>query len=194
MCRVRQISVLVSALLLVCGCKEDPQVPPEKPRAPEPEIPLDVTRFAKFNADIEIVAPNLVFVLETDAVAPNWTYVTLTSAQPGPDDARVLFYSQERTKPLSEMKDSPIDFSSGSSLDLGGNGFFSKSFAYQPKLATLAITDFDEGQVRGKITGEFYKFRLGFPAAGPSVLNGEATFNATIIRRGSKPPAVTQPS
>lgn len=194
MSRACNISVLFAALLFVCGCKEDPPIPPEKPRPPAPEIPLDVTRFAKFNADIEIVAPNLVFILETDAVAPNWTYVTLTSAQPGPDEARMLFYSQERTKSLGEMKDSPIDFSSGSSLDVGGNGFFSKSFAYQPKLATLEITDFDQGQVRGKITGEFYKFRIGFPAAGPSIVNGEATFNATIIRRGSKPPAVSQPS
>lgn len=177
--------VLFVALILVTAnsCKEKAELPLEKPRVAGPEMPVDLTCVASFKADASFSIPNLVFSIEYDTADAAWMRVTLASTRSGPDGARLFFYSMEHARPLAEMKTRSIDFASGHRMDLRGNGVFTATTAYQPKLASIVVTRYDDQQISGIIRGEFYRHQTGLPLARPEVVEAEAEFTAKLVIR-----------
>lgn len=176
---------MVLALCLGCpaACRDDIEPAKGKIEDARPEPVGDVTKVARFKADTSFLIPYVAIIFEEDSTDPAWMRVTLASTQTGPDGARLFFQSDEKVRTLSQMKSESIDFSSSAFLSLNGNGFFTATSAYQPKFVSIRLTDFDDHQVSGTISGEFYKFRLMLPAMKPMVVTGDATFTAARAKR-----------
>jgi len=182
------IALLLGAMLST-ACKEDIEPPPpeEEPPAKQPPaikpIEIDPRRSITLKADRTITLPNLVFVIQNDAALPESFGVTLTCARPAADGSRLTFGKLEMAPDLDTLAKRNIDFASGSRLDPTGNGIFTVTTVYQPKLVTLKITALDAQEVRGTLGGEFYRFSVATPTARPTVLKAEGSFTAALVKK-----------
>ena len=95
---------------LIPGCREDAApAPPESVKsAPEPQG--DITKFARFKADVSFQIPYLAILFERDPVDAGTMHVTLASSQNGPKGERLFFQSHEKVRSLTDMKTQSIDF------------------------------------------------------------------------------------
>lgn len=180
---------LIIAGVLSTRCNDDiePPTPEEEPPSqPQPAIrpiEVDLKRSITLKADRAITIPNLVFVVQTNSALPDSIGITLTCARPAADGARLTFGKLEMAPDAGALAGRSIDFASGARLDPSGNGVFTLTTVYQPKLVTLKIASMDAQEVRGTLGGEFYRFSAATPTARPTVLKAEGTFIAALVKK-----------
>lgn len=176
--------VLVFAIAVPsCDRQADlpPQSDPEKPRENAP--PADPSKTLQIKLDSNLLIPNMAFQIEKDAADPAWMTVMLASSEPSPSGARVFFESTERHRTWDQLKETRIDYGGSPVLDKRGNGIFTATVIYHPKLVSIRVTSVSEKFVSGEISGEFYKFRVGVPTVNPEVVEGSGTFDAVRVDR-----------
>jgi hypothetical protein len=171
---------ILNALLLLAGCEEEPPLPPQ-PSASAPAAPeIDRKHSARIKADRSITIPNLQLVMQRDPLGSDMIGVTLLSTRSGADTARLLFGTTQNLPSLDKLTATDIHFGGARLLDPRGNGVFTQTAAYQPKLATMKITRVTEGEAHGTISGEFYLFKATTPALRPAVVQLDAIFDAVL--------------
>lgn len=180
---------LFLATTLSIACKEDIEPPPpEEPPARKPEasvkpISIDVDRSITLKADRTITIPNLVFVIQTDPAIPQSFGITLTCSRPSADGSRLTFGKFETAPSLDDLAKHSIHFAAGPTRDPTGNGIFTTAAVYQPKFAAVKITSMDTQEVRGSLSGEFYRFSAALSGVRPTVMTIEASFVAALINK-----------
>lgn len=184
--RFLSLATLVLAFVMIipaCDRQTDlpPQSDPEKPRKSAP--PPDPTKTLQIKLNSNLLIPNMVFQVEYDASDPAWMTVMLASSEPAPSGARVFFESTERHRTWDQLKERSIDYGGSPVLDKRGNGIFTTTVIYHPKLVSIRVTSVNEKTVSGEISGEFYKFRVGLPTPNPEVVEGSGTFSAVRFER-----------
>jgi hypothetical protein len=173
--------VVLNALWFIAGCEEEP-LPPPPPPASAPTAPeMDHKHSIRIKADRSITIPNAQLVIQRDPVGSDMTGFTLLSTRPGADATRLLFGTTQNMASLNKLTNTDIHFGGARYLDARGNGIFTPTAAYQPKLVTMKITQLTEGEAHGTITGEFYLFKTAAPALRPAVVQLNATFDAILI-------------
>jgi hypothetical protein len=190
MLKIRPFSIVAFLFLLsLCGCKEEMEPPPEEDEPPQSQEPavkpvsIDPRHSISLKADRTISIPNLVFVIQHDAAMPDSFGITLTCSRPAADGSRLTFGKFETAPNVEALARQDILFTGLGTLDPTRNGFFTTTAVYQPKFVTLKITSMDSQEVNGTLSGEFYRFSLATPSAKPTVLKGEGTFAAALIKK-----------
>ncbi len=164
--------------------------PPDEPAAKSnaelagiKPIEFDPRRSIVIKADRTITLANLIFVIQGDPIDGESIGVTLTVSRPAPDGSRMTFGAIEQVAKPEDLVKNPIRFGGGSILDPIGDGIFTTMAIYQPKFATIKVTSVEKDEVRGVVSGEFYRFSLATPTARPSVTKLSGDFVAARIDR-----------
>jgi hypothetical protein len=186
-CALLTLDTLLAALI-VCfspaGCeKEEPPPPPQPPATAPAPAEIDRKHTATVKADRSITVPNLQLVIQRDPMGADMTGFTLLSTRPGADGSRLLLGTAQSLISLDKLTSTDVRFAGARFLDTRGNGIFTSMRSYQPKFVTLRITAVNAGEASGTISGEFYRFKTGTPAARPDVVELEATFTAVLTVR-----------
>lgn len=174
--------VCLIAVVVGLGCEDDvPDLPPPSSAAPPPPVKVDAKGVARIKADRLLTVPKVALFLRVDPTAPGRMAVTLKSMEPAPDGTRFVFGSIEWLGSLEELMRGSVDMSTAPVLDSAGNGVFTTARAYQPKLASLVVTERKGDEVSGKVSGDFNLFQLSSPRAKPEVVDLEISFSATLV-------------
>ncbi|MFQ5430776.1 MAG: hypothetical protein ACE5E1_10745, partial [Phycisphaerae bacterium] len=171
---------LSAALIWGAAACDDTAPPPAEAPTPKPAYRIDPQMVAHIRSDRRFTVTGLVFVLQPDGVGAGDLGLSLVSAETNADGSRLVFGTFERASSLEQLAQRDIDLASGPHLNLGGNGVFTTTTAYQPKFARLRITAQDDEQVSGTISGEFYRFDRLRPYARPRVIDVDITFVASL--------------
>lgn len=146
-------------------------------------IEFDPRRCIVIKADRTITLANLIFVIQGDPRDGESIGVTLTVSRPAPDGSRMTFGAIENVASPEDLVKIPLRFGGASILDPMGDGIFTTMAFYQPKFATIKVTSVEKDEVRGVVSGEFYRFSLATPLAKPSVIKLSGDFVAARIDR-----------
>lgn len=181
------LKILVTVILsgvLAFGCDAESAPEPGEQEATTravPEEPIDSIHVARTKSDRSIYITNVALVLKRDPTDPERMGVTLASTRPGDDGARMVFGSYEPTQSIDKLAAGEIYLTSGSFLNLKGNGIFTRTAVYQPKFASLKIQSFDKKEVHGTIEGDFYRFAAATGFTSPSTQKLELHFDAVRV-------------
>lgn len=183
---------LLAATAILSSCGDDSEMPPPPDEPAEKSsaelagikpIEFDPRRSIVIKADRTITLANLIFVIQGDPIDGESIGVTLTVSRPAPDGSRMTFGAIEHVAKPEDLVKNPIRFGGSSILDLFGDGIFTTTAIYQPKFATIKFTSVEKDEVRGVVSGEFYRFSLATPTARPSVTKLSGDFIAARIDR-----------
>ncbi len=183
--RLRALVWIFGCWLSTIACEEEFVPPPE----PQPQasaltgLEVDVKHNARISGDQSFLIPNIQLIIQQDRANAGSLGLTLWSARPSPDGARLLFGTFAPAGSLARLTKTPVDLGGGRFFNPQGNGIFSAIVAYQPKLARLEITEWTEQEATGRIKGEFYRFRTVMPTARPEVVELEIRFSAAVLVR-----------
>lgn len=175
----------VALLLLVSGCEEQPEIPPEalENAAPKSKLEIDRAHAITLQLDRPIILTNIVLVVQKDPTNPGSLAVSLVTSRPGEDDSRLAFGTFEPADSVDDLLDREIRFSSGSYLSEHTSAVHTAVATYQPKMVALRITSAKDQEARGTLSGEFYRFQRLHPTVRPDVVAGTGTFTALLIVR-----------
>lgn len=179
----RSIVAVQLACFALAGCEDEPPPPPNKEETNKQFPEIDERFSATIHADRQIRLTNLAFVLQRDPMDPKSLGVSLTTTRPGADGSRLIFGTFVRGSSIATVAKSKIYLSAGPLFNPHGSGIFTGLAAYQPKFAALTITAFDEGEVRGTFSGDFYRFSMVRPSMQPKIIEVNATFVAALITK-----------
>ncbi len=189
MWRTLQLALAV-AVIGASSCGDESEMPPPPDDAPTSvqnpaikPIEFDPKRYITIKADRSFTIANLIFVVQGDPLAAGTFGITLTTSRPAPDGSRLTFGTIDSAANLDALTKKTLRFGGGSLLDPTGDGVFTSIAIYQPKFANLRITAIDKQEVRGVLSGEFYRFNTTTPTARPAVLNLTGEFIAARIDR-----------
>jgi len=178
----RSSIVVYLMCLALIGCEDEQLPPPDDEGTSKSLIEIDERFSATVQADRKMMLTNLAFVVQPDPIKPRSMGVSLTTVRPGVDGSRMIFGTFVQADSLSDLTKSNVYLSAGRLLNPYGNGIFTARATYQPKFVALKITGFDDEEVRGTFSGDFYRFLTVRPAMRPEIIKVEATFVAALIR------------
>jgi hypothetical protein len=179
---------LAAWVFFLAGCEEEIELPPEdtssQSAAPAVKpLEVDVQRIIYLKADVNFSVPNLIFVVQVIPGQPDQLGITLTASRPAADGARLTFGTFQSGYGMDALAGKILSFASGSLFDPMSNGITTRTAHYQPKFADIKISSVSQTEVRGRLTGDFYRFSLATPSAKPSIVKMEGDFVALLYQK-----------
>jgi hypothetical protein len=179
--RRRRRTAVYFALFAACTITCDqPPPPPNQPRPGAAPPRIDVRHYARVTGDRPLSISNVVWIVQGRDNPAGPSAVTLMSEDTGAAVARLMFGQYVTVEPDSDWTRLRVDFGGAAYLDPAGNGVFTRSAAYQPKLAQLSIESVSDDEIKGAIRGEFHRIQFASVATRAETVRLEIEFCARI--------------